>query len=118
MNVEQIARVCHAANREFCRTLGDFSQQVWEEADEWHRHSTINSVEFVLSNPDAPASALHGAWLRERESKGCIHGGVKDPAKKEHPGMVPYAELSIEERLKDHLFRAIVNAFRGAISEG
>ena len=117
MNVEQIARVCHAANREFCRTNGDFSQQPWEETDESHRHSTINSVEFALSNPDAPASAQHYAWLQERESKGWTHGRVKDAAKKTHPCMVPYHELSVEERVKDHLFRAIVNAFRGVISE-
>ena len=115
--IEQIAQVCHGANLEYCRTIGDQSQRVWEEAEEWQRQSAIKGVEFALATPNAPASSQHDAWLAEKEKDGWKFGLVKDPAKKEHPCMVPYDKLPMEQRVKDYLFRAIVKAFARAIDE-
>ena len=49
-----------------------------------------------------------------KEQDGWKFGLVKDPAKKEHPCMVPYIQLSIEQKVKDRLFRSIVSAFLNA----
>lgn len=105
-----IAQVCHEANRAYCRIIGDYSQQPWDEAETWQRESALRGVGFALANPDAPASAQHDAWLRDKETDGWKYGPVKDPEKKEHPCCVPYEELPVEQRKKDALFKAIVAA--------
>jgi hypothetical protein len=105
-----IAMVCHEANRAYCATLGDASQVPWDEAPAWQRESAIKGVEFNLANPDAPASASHDSWLREKAAAGWKYGPVKDPENLEHPCFVPYGELPLEQRRKDHLFKAIVRA--------
>lgn len=110
----QIAQVCHEANKAFCETIGDFSQSPWPTAAEWQRESAVKGVEFALSNPGSPASAQHDAWLSDKQKDGWIYGPVKDAATKQHPCMVPYEQLPIEQRVKDHLFRAIVKAIANA----
>lgn len=107
----QIAQVCHEANRAFCESIGDTSQKPWAEAEQWQRDSAISGVAFALSNPCAQPSAQHEAWLADKERAGWKVGPVKDADKKEHPCMVPYEDLPVEQRLKDHLFRAVVRAF-------
>lgn len=110
MNIQSIARVCHDANASYCRAIGDYSQMSWDEAEEWQRQSAISGVQFALDNPTAPASAQHDSWLSAKEADGWKYGEVKDANKKEHPCMVPYISLPIEQRAKDHLFKAVVNA--------
>jgi hypothetical protein len=106
--IEQIARVCHEANRAYCETIGDNSQKPWSEAEEWQRQSAVRGVAFALENPSAPPSAQHDAWLADKEAEGWKYGAIKDPSKKEHPCCVSYEELPIEQRLKDSLFKAVV----------
>ncbi len=110
MTNEQIARVCHEANTSFCHATGDHSQKSWEDAEEWQRQSATRGVEFALRNPDAPASAQHEAWLKDKLADGWKRGDVKDPTKKEHPCILPYEQLPVEQRLKDYLFKGIVKA--------
>lgn len=108
--IYDIAKVCHEANRAYCETLDDPSQTFWEEAPAWQRDSAIKGVRFNLENPDAPASASHDCWLAEKLVTGWKYGPVKDPEKKEHPCFVPYGQLPLQQRLKDHLFKSIVKA--------
>jgi hypothetical protein len=107
---DEIARVCHEANRAYCAALGDMSQLPWEDAPDWQRTSAIKGVEFALANPSAPPSASHDSWLEEKRATGWKYGPVKDPEKKEHPCFRPYEELPAEQRRKDALFLAIVRA--------
>jgi len=111
VDVEQIARICHETNRSYCETIGDHSQKPWDEAEQWQRDSAIKGVEFALANPGAPPSAQHDAWTRDKTIEGWKWGPVKDPAKKEHPCMVAFDTLPVEQRLKDYLFRGICFAF-------
>lgn len=117
MRTIQIAKVCHEANRSFCQTIGDDSQKSWAEAEEWQRISAIHGVQFAIENPAAPASAQHDAWLNDKKADGWIYGPVKDPSKKEHPCIVPYSQLPVEQKIKDYLFKAIVRAFIQAEAE-
>lgn len=114
MDVLQIARVCHEANREYCASIGDPSQRSWDDAEAWQRESAVKGVEFALANPDELASSQHEAWMRDKTADGWIYGPRKDWATKQHPCMVAYAELPLEQRIKDHLFRGIVRAFAAA----
>lgn len=111
LTTEGIAIVCHEANRAYCAALGDDSQQPWDRAPEWQHRSAIDGVEFIIKNPTASASASHDNWLKEKTNAGWKYGPVKDADLKEHPCFVPYGDLPIEQRLKDHLFGAIVRTF-------
>lgn len=108
LTIENIARVCHEANRAYCLTIGDDSQPSWDEAPDWQRTSAVNGVLFIRENPAAEPSASHESWLREKEATGWKYGPVKDAVKKEHPCYVPYDELPETQRRKDALFVNIV----------
>jgi hypothetical protein len=110
LSSEQIARVCHEANRGYCESIGDATQKPWEEAEQWQRESAINAVAYALTHPEAPPSAQHDDWLRDKEREGWKYGAVKDPSKKEHPCCVPYDQLPLEQKRKDSLFKAVVKA--------
>lgn len=106
--IVKAARLCHEVNRAYCRSIGDDSQPAWEDAPQWQKDSAINGVEFHLEN-ETTSEQSHENWLKVKEAEGWIYGPVKDPEKKEHPCMVPYNELPIEQRTKDFLFKAIVD---------
>jgi len=109
---KKIATVCHEVNRIYCESLGDHSQPTWAEAPEWAKTSALNGVRFHLAHPDAPPSASHEQWMQEKLATGWKFGPVKDPAKKEHPYLVPYEQLPKEQQFKDLFFVTIVNALR------
>lgn len=105
-----IARVCHEVNAEYCRALGDTTQPLWEDAPQWQRDSAVKGVELHLNNPDLGPAASHEAWMREKLDDGWTYGPVKDADKKEHPCIVPFADLPKEQQIKDWLFRGVVHA--------
>ncbi len=110
-----VARIAHELNRVYCEEMGDSSQLPWEDAPGWQRDSALKGVEFHVENPGSDGSASHESWLREKEAAGWVYGPVKDEGKKEHPCMVGYLELPLEQRVKDHLFSGVVDALRGLI---
>lgn len=116
MNLWDVARVCHEANRAYCKALGDHSQEEWQAASDSLRESVIAGVKFFKANPGVSDGEIHEAWqkrsssrvrdplLLEMESNGRL---CKVPGAKEQPDMRPFAELPFEERLKYCLFRVI-----------
>ena len=112
---EQVAQVCHEANRAYCETIGDNSQPRWADAPEWQKESAIKGVQFHIANLSTgkkpSPSASHESWFLEKERDGWKYGPVKNPQKKEHPCFVKYDELPLEQRMKDYIFSAIVEAF-------
>lgn len=111
----QIARICHEANRAYCQSIGDESQPTWDQAPKWQTDSARNGVLFHLETLAAGKkpipSASHDSWLEEKRAAGWKFGPVKDADLKEHPCFVPYNELPTEQKMKDYLFSAIVEAF-------
>jgi hypothetical protein len=118
MNIEQVARIAHETNRAYCASIGDYSQPLWEDAPEWQKSSALKGVNFhldILEKGSLPSpAASHESWLREKKAQGWKYGKEKNPEKKEHPCCVPYDELPPEQRMKDFLFLAIVEAFYAA----
>lgn len=106
----QIAQMCHATNRSYCQLLGDHSQLPWDSAPQWQKDSAIKGVEYHVANPTAKPSDSHNQWLAQKGLDGWKYGDVKDEAKKEHPCFVPYDELATSQRIKDYLFKAVVDA--------
>jgi hypothetical protein len=107
-----IAKTCHQANKALCEAVGDTTQKDWDAADEWQRESAIKGVRFALENPDAPESAQHDAWVKDKVGHGWKYGLTKNPETKEHPCIVPFTALPLHQQAKDVLFRSIVAAMK------
>ena len=114
-DINTISRTAHEANRALCRGLGDFSQPAWADAPQWQIKSAQQGVklhrEALESGKRLSPSASHEAWMKQKIEDGWVFGSAKDPDKKTHPAMVPYEELPKEQKIKDYLFRAVVEAF-------
>lgn len=110
-NVDFIARIAHEVNRAYCQSLGDNSQLSWDDAPDWQKDSARNGVNFHLTGDHDPSES-HESWMSQKLLEGWKYGPVKDPARREHPCMLPYAELPPEQRTKDFLFRAVIHACR------
>lgn len=111
---EDIARICHEANRAYCATLYDNSQPRWEDAPEWQKKSAIDGVNFHLNalkrGEFKTPKESHESWMAAKTLDGWKYGPVKDPEKKEHPCYVPYEELPYSQKVKDYIFSGIVKA--------
>lgn len=110
--LDRIARVCHEVNRAYCAALGDTSQPTWEDAPAWQRESARMGVDLHTMGDFGP-EASHISWMNQKLADGWVYGPVKDPEAKQHPCLVPFAELSREQQAKDYLFRGVVHALRG-----
>jgi hypothetical protein len=119
MKIEEVAMICHEANRAYCWTIGDFSQAAWDQAPEWQRDSAIKGVVFHLSRDvkPVPPRASHESWLKEKQDDGWKYGPVKDAELKEHPCMVDFEDLPRAQQAKDYLFGAIVEGLRRFVEE-
>jgi hypothetical protein len=112
MTNENIAMVCHEANRAWCEMNGDNSQLPWDSAQQWQRDSALKGVMFRIANPNSPIYAQHDAWVQDKVKDGWTFGAVKDAEKKTHPCIAPYSALPIFQQKKDALFSAIVDALK------
>jgi len=106
--VEDVAEICHEVNRAYCECLGDISHLPWDLSPEWVKSSAKSGVHYFLAHQEGTPEELHNSWLEHKAKEGWQYGPVKDGEAKTHPCCVPYGELPIEQRAKDHIFRAIV----------
>jgi hypothetical protein len=133
MSPIDIARVCHEVNRALRAAIGEDPLESWELCDIAKRDSTLRGVIFAIKNPLATPEAMHESWRKDKEAQGWIYGpeqgeftveipGEKDAfgvagestftVEKRHPCMVPYSELPRDQRIKDHVFSALVTALK------
>lgn len=115
MNIEDIARTCHEANRAVCEIHGDRSHFAWDDAPGWQKKAIINGVEFHLKGDYTPEET-HDNWMRDKEKDGWVYGKVKDAEKKTHPCLVPYNKLPPHEKAKDAMIAAIVGALKNKLT--
>ena len=111
MNASAIAHVCHEANRALQIEQADPTIPVsplWENLDEETRQSAISGVVGIIDGNTPEQS--HEGWMAFKIEHGWTLGPVKDEDKKEHPLLVPYAELPVAQQIKDSLFSNVVHA--------
>ena len=106
-----IARIIHAANREYCLTHGDHSLSDWGATSEEVKASVMDGVIKRLESPAMTPAESHENWMKFKEEKGWKYGEKKDENLKTHPAMIPYDQLPEHQKRKDHLFNAIIDAF-------
>lgn len=63
--------------------------------------------DFLENNKEFLAAAEHEGWMDQRRMEGWTYAPVRDNAAREHPLLVPYAELPEEQKEKDR--RTILN---------
>lgn len=113
LSTTEIARLCHEVNRAYCSAIGDLSQAAWEDAPDWQRHSAVQGVQQMLDHPETTPEQSHESWLAAKRADGWRYGPVKDAEARTHPCFRPYADLPQAQRVKDHLFGAVVRACLG-----
>jgi RyR domain len=63
--------------------------------------SNVKLSEPLLQLTEQLAENAHDNWARRRLSEGWTWGPARDDAAKKHPDLVPYGELSEEEKQYD-----------------
>jgi hypothetical protein len=102
--VADVAYLCHEVNRAYCVALGDRTQPPWEEVERWQRDSAFEGVRNILQGKVLNPGDSHAYWCAHKKADGWVYGAQKDPLAKTHPCLVPFTELSLEQRVKDYLF--------------
>jgi hypothetical protein len=100
----KVAAMCHEANRQYCRTIGDVSQVAWGVAPGWQQASAINGVRGIIDGTITGPGQSHASWLAEKIADGWVYGPVKNPDAKIHPCILPFEELPPEQQAKDFIF--------------
>lgn len=111
--IRKAAALAHEVNREYCRGIGDSSQQAWDKAPQWQKDSAMKGVEAIALDPNTTPEQSHESWSKLKIDEGWKFGPKKDADKKEHPCLVPYAELDAAQRAKDAIFGAVVRGVLG-----
>lgn len=113
MKIEQIGKICHEANRALRATLNEPDNGPWEELSEARRNGVTDGVKYfynlwqrgVRQGPIV-SELLHANWVCSMVAQGETN----------HTNLVPYSQLSDEQRSKDFLFCGICATFIGAMS--
>lgn len=112
-----IAELAHETTAQYARQIGEDAHLSWGDSPEWVRNSAMAGVSFHILNPNATAKETHDQWLLKKQEEGWSCGPTKDSERKTHPCMVPYEELSTAHRIKDHLFKAVVDAIVAGLQD-
>ena len=107
---EEVAQICHEANRAYCLAIGDDSQLPWEECPDWQKESALMGVDLHASGEDHGPEVSHESWMAQKLADGWVYGETKDAEAKTHPCMVAFDQLPREQQAKDFIFRSIVHA--------
>ena len=109
IDIERIAHVCHEANRALQVTGGEEPSPHFFDAPEWQVQSAYEGVSAAIEG--VTPEQLHESWCAAKVRDGWIYGDVKDAEARTHPCLVAYDQLPADQRLKDRVFQAVVQAF-------
>lgn len=107
-SIDEMAEVCHTVVRmlQVINAEAEVSPEWSELSDEGRKDARRGVMNCLLG--ETPEE-LHNSWWRGKVKDGWTWGPVKSAELREHPCMVPYDELSDEQKLKDALFVSIVS---------
>jgi len=116
--LDRIGRTVHTALSAWNEAHGMNGYAPWDTLSAGDKASTFSSIGFVLDHPDANAGAQHDQWLQQKRGDGWTYNQRRDNAKKHHPMLIPFEQLSEFEQRKDALLNAIVRALAADLKPG
>lgn len=116
MEIGHVALICHEANRMMQVINGDEVATSWDALSEEQRERITNGVAFRLRNPACTPAIMHQNWIQDMRADGYVLGERIDHKEKIHPNMVPFEDLSLEQKAKDMLFSGIVDSLRECVT--
>jgi len=128
-NIEKLAKAIHENYMKEQTAAGNTqlpNAVPWEELTEEFKESNrnaarsfeekLNSVGYAIASGDSPHPAVtsfddatilklskaeHDRWMNEKLANGWTYAPVRDNAQKHHPMLIPFEQLSQEEKDKD-----------------
>lgn len=110
LTLERAAQILHGATSVIARPDGSFNVE-WEELTLEQRTNATNALKKLLTEPHHTPEEHHDLWLKPMIENGWTKG-VYSWADKTHPCICSYDELPDSEKLKDHIWMHMVEAFR------
>jgi hypothetical protein len=105
--------VYEAARLAAAAAMAPIVPEPWDQRDEAFRDQFVAVIDRQTSDQRKTSpEELHADWVRAYEAMGWVYGPVRDPDRRTHPDMVPYAELGQLERDKDAVFVALCEIAR------
>lgn len=105
--LEEIARVCHEANRAMQHIQNDPAPSLpWDAESDLVRKAAVNLIRMVCMGHTN--EQIHSEWCDRYREEGWRCGPVKDAALKTHPCLMPYYDLPPLQRHKTEVIRSIV----------
>jgi hypothetical protein len=103
------AAAAHEAIRIFSLRCGAVNVPHWEDSGSAHQLAIRTTAQNVLVD-DHNAEQVHETWRNQMSNQGWTYGSAKDEASKTHPAMKPYAELDLEQLVKNEMFVDVVRS--------
>jgi hypothetical protein len=87
--------------------------ELWDDREEAFRIQFYEIIERQCGPQRSKSpEELHGSWMQAYIDMGWKYGEERDPVKKTHPDMVPFADLQQQEQDKDAVFIALCEIAR------
>lgn len=117
-SAESIARVVWEANRQLQIADGeDWPDEPWDAAPEWRKNITTGTVSLVRSGIVANAGQAHEFWKHSMEIMEWEWSHEKNQARKQHPSLIPWEELTPRAQLGQRLLVLITREMMEAEPE-
>lgn len=110
--IDKIAAVAYTAiNRWNIDTKQEFSHP-WDLMPQDYRDHIKIVVARAFADMKTPsAKQLHERCFEDGTAAGWKYGAVVDRKLKLHPDLKPWANLTTDQRMKDHIMSAVIRAF-------
>lgn len=115
--VEMLCKLVHSANDSYRKIVGEEPKGDWDNLDDDTKLSTIRGVVYILKDPSVTPEAVHAKWVEDKQCEGWSYGEQMDETAKTHPCLTDYFDLTLEHRMKDHIFSGIVKSVLACLKE-
>jgi len=116
MKIIDLAKIVYQANKAYCETINYPIKMHWDILNNEGKKSIEKGVRFHLNNPYATPEDSHVEWMISKIEKGWSFGSFNND-NKTHPCIKSYDLLPKEQKIKDLLFKRVVNALSSFIEE-
>jgi len=116
MEIAEVAQTCHEANRVVQAINGDVVAEGWDILPIDQQERIMNGVTLKLKHPETTPAQMHENWLADMRADGYTVGPIIDHQNRQHPCLVDYDDLPLEQKIKDDLFSGIVGSLRDYVT--